>query len=110
MSLPAFVPARLPWLAAIAAQLAQGWPERPSVPPVLPEIACIAALGLPCPALAAGRAAHFLSLAPLVAAGGPARPPGRTGLPPVPPVLPEFPCIAALGPPWPARPPELAAP
>src|SRR5215211_7459484 len=88
MSLPAFSPALPPERPAV---LAPGWSAPPPVPPVLPEIACIGALRPPLPALAAGLAAHFLSLAPLVPAGWSAQHP-------VPLVLPEFPCIAALGP------------
>src|SRR5215216_6595031 len=95
MSLPAFSPALPP---ANPAVLAPGWPARPPVPAVLPEIACIAALGPPCSAYSAGLAAQFLSLAPLVAAGWPARPPVPAVLPPVTAVLPEIPCIGALGP------------
>src|SRR5215218_3162774 len=103
MSLPAFSAALPP---ANPAVLAPGWPAPPPVPPVLPEIACIGALHPPWPALAAGLAAHFLSLAPLVPAGWPARPPGWSAPHPVLLVLPEIPCIGALGP----RCPALAAP
>src|SRR5215211_7850157 len=73
MSLPAFSPALPP---ANPAMLAPRWPARPPVLLVRPEIPCIAALGPPWPALAAGLAAHFLSLAPLVAAGCPSLAPG----------------------------------
>src|SRR5215208_4754711 len=86
MSLPAFSAALPP---ANPAVLAPSWPAPPPVPPVLPEIACILALHPPCPALAARLAAHFLSLARLVPAGWPARPPVGPARPPVPPVLPE---------------------
>src|SRR5215218_4795275 len=93
MSLPAFSPARLPWLSAIAAQLA----------------ACIAALPAPCPALAAA----LPPPCPALAAALPAPlPPGWHARPPVPAVLQEFAYIAALPAPWPALPatfPALAA-
>src|SRR5215218_8550785 len=98
MSLPAFSPARLPWLSAIAAQLAAGFAGLPAVPAVLQETPCAAALPPPCPALAAA-----LPAAP---------PPGWHARPPVPAVLQEFAYIAALPAPWPALPatfPALAA-
>src|SRR5215212_4207416 len=103
MSLPAFSPALPP---ANPAMLAPRWPARPPVLLVRPEIPCIAALGPRWPALAAGLAAHFLSLAPLVAAGSPSLPQGWSAPHPVLLVHPEIPYIAALGPRWPA----LAAP
>src|SRR5215211_2091979 len=93
MSLPAFSPARLPWLSAIAAQLAAGFAGLPAPCPAL-----AAALPPPCPALAAA-----LPAAP---------PPGWHARPPVPAVLQEFAYIAALPAPWPALPatfPALAA-
>src|SRR5215218_7571749 len=102
MSLPAFSPARLPWLSAIAAQLAAGFAGLPAVPAVLQEIPCIAALPAPCPALAA-------ALPPPCPALAAALPAAR---PPVPAVLQEFAYIAALPAPWPALPatfPALAA-
>src|SRR5215217_3681482 len=107
MSLPAFSPALPP---ANPAVLAPGWPARPPVLLVRPEIPCIAALGPPRPALAAWLAAHLLSLAPLVAAGCPSLAPGWPARHPVQLVRPEIPCIAALGPPWPALGPPFPEP